>query len=186
MKKEIRVIGFDDGPFDKFNDQKTLVVGVVFRGGNYADGVLSTQITIDGSDATSKLIKLVDSCKFKPQLQAIFLKGIAVGGFNVIDVRKLSQKTKLPVVVVIRNYPNFEEIYVALVKLKQKNKIKLIESLPKPEKIGQLYVQRIGIDKQQTKELLKITCTHANIPEPLRVAHLIASGVVRGERKGRA
>ena len=42
VKKEIRVIGIDDSPFKKFSRQKILVIGTIFRGGNWLDGVLST------------------------------------------------------------------------------------------------------------------------------------------------
>ena len=53
-------------------------------------------------------------------------------------------------------------------------------------KIGNIYVQPIGISIEKLKEVLKIVCTRSNIPEPLRLAHLIASGVVKGESRGRA
>ena len=90
LKKEIRVIGIDDSPFDKFKKGKVLVVGTVFRGGLYLDGILSTKVIIDGNDATTKIIEMINKCKFKPQLQCIFLDGIAVGGFNVIDIKELN------------------------------------------------------------------------------------------------
>ncbi|MBI2656199.1 DUF99 family protein, partial [Candidatus Woesearchaeota archaeon] len=69
VKKEIRVIGIDDSPFNKFNDKKVLVVGVVMRGGSWVDGILSTKVDVDGSDSTKKLIGMINKCKFKPQLQ---------------------------------------------------------------------------------------------------------------------
>ena len=102
LKKEIRVIGIDDSPFRKFKKGKVLVVGTVFRGGLFLDGVLSTKVSIDGNDSTKKLIDMINKCKFKPQLQCIFLNGIAVAGFNVIDVKELNKKTNLPVIVVIK------------------------------------------------------------------------------------
>ena len=116
IKKEIRVIGIDDSPFNKFKDKKILVVGVVMRGGLFVDGVLSTKVKVDGSDATDKITKMINKCKFKPQLQCIFLNGIAVAGFNVIDVKKLNKKTKIPVVVVIRDNPDIANIKKTLIK----------------------------------------------------------------------
>ena len=78
LKKEIRVIGIDDSPFNKFKKGKVLVVGTVFRGGLFLDGVLSTKVNIDGNDSTKKITEMINKCKFKPQLQCIFLDGIAV------------------------------------------------------------------------------------------------------------
>lgn len=186
MKLEARVIGIDDGPFVKRKDKKVLIVGVLYRGGNFPDGVLSTKATVDGTDATTVIAKMINKSKFRPQLQAILLKGVAVGGFNVIDLDKLYHLTKRPVIVVVRDYPDFDKIYRALRMLGKKKEIKLIKQLPLPTKVGQLYVQYVGTDLETVKELLRVTCTRALIPEPLRVAHLIAAGIVKGESRGRA
>jgi len=186
MRKEIRIIGIDDGPFNKFKDKEVLIVGTLFRGGNFIDGVMSTKAKVDGTDSTDKIAKMINKSKFKPQLRAIFLNGIAVGGFNVIDIKKLNKKTKVPIVVVIRSFPDFKKIFKALDNLKMKKQKKIIEDLPKPTKVGKIYIQHIGISLKDAKEMLKLTCTHSFIPEPIRVAHLIAAGVIKGESKGRA
>ena len=186
VKKEIRVIGIDDAPFDKFNDSKVLVVGVVMRGGSWVDGILSTKVIVDGNDSTKKIIEMINKCKFKPQLQCIFLDGIAVAGFNVIDVKELSKKTKLPVIIIIRKKPDIENIKKTLIKIKKQEKIKLIEKAGDIVQVDDIFVQLTGIDLEQTRKILKIVCTRSLIPEPLRLAHLIASGVTVGESKGRA
>ena len=186
VKKEIRVIGIDDAPFDKFNDSKVLVVGVVMRGGSWVDGILSTKVIVDGNDSAKKIAEMINKCKFKPQLQCIFLDGIAVAGFNVIDVKELSKKTKLPVIIIIRKKPDIENIKKTLIKIKKQEKIKLIEKAGDIVQVDDIFVQLTGIDLEQTRKILKIVCTRSLIPEPLRLAHLIASGVTVGESKGRA
>jgi len=186
LKKEIRVVGIDDSPFNKFKDKDLLVIGVLYRGGQYMDGVMSTRCKVDGVDSTTKIATMINKSKFKLQIRALFIDGIAVGGFNVIDIKQLSKKTKLPVIVVIRNMPNFKKIYRTLDKLKLKSQKKIIESLPVPTKVGKIYIQYTGTTLKKAKELLKVTCTRSYIPEPIRVAHLIAAGIVKGESKGRA
>ena len=47
-------------------------------------------------------------------------------------------------------------------------------------------MQPIGIDEKKAKELVKLTTTNSEIPEPIRIAHIIAAGLVKGESKGRA
>ncbi len=185
IKQEARAIGIDDSPFTKGDKKRVLVLGVIYRGGNYLDGLLSCKVKIDGSEATEKIAEMINKSKFKPQLQMIFLKGIAVAGFNVIDVYKLSEKTKLPIIVILREYPDYKKIYAALRLIKQDEKIEVIKKIPKPLKIGKIYCQYINTTLSQTKEWLKITCIHSLIPEPIRVAHIISSGVVEGESKGR-
>lgn len=186
MKKEARFIGIDDAPFNKFKDKSTLVIGTIFRGGDILDAVLSTAIEIDGSDATEKITSLINKCKYKPQLQGILLDGIAVGGFNVIDVHQLHKKTKLPILIVLRRFPNYNKIYSALKKIKLDDKIPLIEKLRKPEKVDKIYIQRIGLTSKKAKKILELTCTRSFIPEPIRIAHIIGAGIRTGESKGRA
>ncbi len=186
VKTEARVIGIDDSPFVKRKDKKVLVVGVVYRGGVFPDGVVSTYATVDGTDATEKIASMINKSRFRTQLQAIMLKGVAVGGFNVVDIYKLHKLTRRPVVVVVRNYPDLKEIFRVLKWLGKKKAISIIKKLPKPTKIEKVYVQYAGTDLKSVKELLRITTTRAFIPEPLRVAHLIAAGVVKGQSRGRA
>jgi len=186
LKKEIRVIGIDDAPFDKFKKGKVLVVGAVFRGGSWLDGILSTKVQVDGNNATKNIADMINKCKYKPQLQCIFLDGIAVGGFNVIDVKELNKKTELPVIVIIRRRPDIENIKRILIKLNKKNKIESIENAGQVHKAGKIYVQLKGLNLEKAKEILKITCTRSHIPEAIRLAHIIASGITYGESRGRA
>ena len=186
LKKEIRVIGIDDAPFKKFKRGQVMVIGAVFRGGSWLDGILSTKVSVDGNNATKKISEMINKCKFKPQLQCIFLDGIAVGGFNIIDVKELSKKTKLPVIVIIRKNPDIEKIKKTLIKINKKNKIKLLDKAGSVVPTGKIYVQLTGISFEKAKEILKITCTRSLIPEPVRIAHLIASGITYGESRGKA
>jgi len=186
IKKELRVIGIDDSPFKKFSRGKVLVIGTIFRGGTLLDGILSTKVNIDGNDSTTKLIEMINKCRFKPQLQCIFLDGIALGGFNIIDIKELSKKTNLPVIVVIRRMPNLSKIKKTLININKKNKIKLIDKAGEVIKIGDIFVQLTGIKLEKAKQIMKIVCTRSLIPEPIRIAHLIASGIVKGESKGKA
>ncbi len=186
LKKEIRVIGIDDSPFKKSQQHDVLVVGSIFKGGLFLDGVISTKITIDGDDATEKIIGMINKSKFKPQLQCILLNGIAVGGFNVIDIKELSRNTALPVIVVIRKKPNINLIKETLEKIGKKEKIQLIEKAGSVAPVNGLFIQLAGISIEKAKEILKLTCTRSLIPEPIRMSHLIASGITDGESRGKA
>jgi|TARA_Y100000031_G_C8151007_1_gene352348 hypothetical protein len=186
MKKEIRVMGIDDAPHKFKGKGNVLVLGSIFRGGSFLDGIVSTKISIDGNNSTSKLIEMINNCKFKSQLQCIFLDGIALGGFNVIDIKELSKKTKIPVIVIIRKKPNLTNIKRILTRLNKKNKVKLIEKAGSIIPIGKIYIQLTGLSLEKAKDILKITCTRSNIPEAIRYSHIIAGGIATGESKGKA
>jgi len=185
-RKELRVIGIDDSPFDKHKKGNCRVIGTIFRGGKVLDGLVSTNIKIDGQNSTKKILEMINNSKFKTHLQCIFLDGIAVGGFNVIDIQKLSSQTGIPVIAIIRNYPDYKKIFSALKKIGQEKKIKTIERFPKPVRINRIFCQLINIEKEKAKKILDITCTRSNIPEALRTAHIIAGGITTGESRGRA
>ena len=186
MKKEIRILGIDDAPFNKFKGGDVMVVGTVFRGGSWLDGVLSTKVKVDGSNSTKKLIEMINKCKFKPQIQCIILDGIAFGGFNIVDVEELNKKTKIPVIIVIRRMPDFKKIKTTLKKLGKERKYRLIEKAGEVHKVGKIYIQISGISLEDAKKVLKISCTRSLLPEPVRVAHIIAAGIKLGESRGKA
>ncbi len=185
-KKEIRLLGIDDAPFDKFRDRKTIIIGTFFRGGDFLDGILSTTAEVDGSDGTGKIIKLVQKSKFRTQLRAILLDGISVGGFNVIDIERLHKKTRIPVIVVMRRRPNSAKIHDALRKLKMGRKIRLLERAGPIYEEGKIFIQFKGIGLNEARKIIRISISRAYIPEPIRVAHLIAAGLVYGESSGKA
>jgi len=150
------------------------------------DGLVSTRVHVDGTDATSKLTSLINECRFKKQLRAIFLDGIALGGFNVVDITQLCESTGLPVIAVIRHYPDYKKIREALEKLKMTKQLAIIQALPRPRKAGPIYVQAVGAPTTIVNQFLKLTTTRSYLPEPIRIAHIIGAGIVTGESKGRA
>ncbi len=186
MKREIRILGIDDGPFSKRQTKKVLVVGTIFRGGQFMDGLVSCQVTRDGFDATKNITDMILRSKFYAQLQVLMLKGVAVGGFNLIDVEALSRDTKLPVLVVLRDPPDLPRFFAAMRKARHAGDAAMVQAWPEPKKLNDIYVQLFGLSLKQAMGMLKLTCVHGHIPEPLRVAHLIAGGIVDGQSRGRA
>ncbi|MCC7572765.1 MAG: DUF99 family protein [Candidatus Methanofastidiosum sp.] len=185
IKKEIRILGIDDSNFTR-DDQDVLVVGALLRGGFWIDGVVSTHIERDGLNATEKITNMVLKARYK-DVRAIMLKGITLAGFNLVDIEKLNQDTGLPVVVVMRRLPDHNSIEKALTNLNHKE-----ERLEIIEKAGKIYEGKVqedsniffqfkGIQEEDARELIRISSMHSNIPEPLRVSHIIATGVVKGE-----
>ena len=190
MKNEIRLLGIDDSPFS-FSEVFSLIVGVIMRGGSYVEGILSRRIHVDGCDATDLCIDMINKTRHKKQLRVLLLDGISFCGFNVIDIEKIFLETNLPVLTITRNKPDFNEIKKALKKnfsdwetrfnIIEKGKLDKIKTNFNP-----IYIKRIGITLGESKEIIKLSTIRGVIPEPLRIAHLIASGIIRGESYGKA
>ncbi|HID72061.1 MAG TPA: DUF99 family protein [Thermoplasmata archaeon] len=193
MKLNIKTIGIDDAPFDFHNlrQRETMLVGAVMRSNHYLEGVLSTTIEIDGTDATEKVIEMVRDSRHHRQLKAIFLDGITMGGFNVLDIFRICELTGIPVLSLTRNEPDFKSIESALkthfpdgeerwllIKRGRLHRFKAGEK--------EIFGKIAGIEPEKAQELIDVTTKYGHIPEPVRVAHLIASGIVKGESTGKA
>jgi endonuclease V-like protein UPF0215 family len=187
------VVGFDDGPFDRDPPRArgrtgppVLLVGAVCAR-TRLDGVVSGHVRKDGTDATARVAALVRGSQFDGHVRAVLLNGIAFGGFNVVDIHALAAALARPVLVVARRVPRLVLIRSALARLPDgAAKWKLIEQAGPMEPIGGVFVQRAGLSAREARELLTATTLHGNLPEPLRLAHLIAGGITTGKSRGRA
>lgn len=191
MKKQIRILGIDDAPFS-FIDKYATIVGVVMRGAEYLECVLKSEVKVDGIDATDVCKKMIMTTRYYQQLKAVLLDGASLGGFNIIDITQLSEETHLPIITITRHKPDFEKIKKALEKRfsNWKQKISILEKEPltciKTNKNYSLYIKCAGISLNQAKEIINMSTIRGSIPEPIRVAHVIASGIIKGESYGKA
>ncbi|HKJ77158.1 MAG TPA: DUF99 family protein [Gammaproteobacteria bacterium] len=180
------LIGFDDAPFRRSHRGDVLLVGAVFAGPRL-DGVVSGRVRRDGVNATRTVARLVGQSRFAPQAQAVLLQGLAFAGFNVVDLHGLHAALGLPVLAVARRAPDLAAIRRALLGHVPggARKWRLIERAGPMEPMAGVYVQRAGIDPTAAERLLRASAVHGRLPEPLRVAHLIAGGVGAGESRHR-
>jgi uncharacterized protein len=182
------VVGIDDAPFVREHRGDIQIVGVVYAS-ERLEGVVSDKIRRDGVNSTRAISAMLRRSRYIEHLQAVFLQGIALGGFNVIDIHKLSSWLEVPVLVVVRKMPNMQAVRKALVEKVPGGvqKWRLIEKAGPMEAVSDVFVQRAGLSLEEAKALHKRFAVHSNIPEPLRAAHIIAGGITLGENsKGRA
>ena len=192
IKPEIRILGIDDSALKTpyFNTGNVTIIGTFFRGGEQLDGILRSEITKDGMDATDTITLMIKKSKYYAQIRVIMLDGVTYAGFNPVDIKRLYDETNIPVIVFMRSCPDFEKIRLALENLPETEKRwEIIQRAGKIYKIAQenpVFIQICGIDKESAFEIVRMTSIRSNIPEPLRVAHLIATGIVLGESTGKA
>lgn len=180
-------IGFDDAPFDRASRGDVPVVGVIMSG-DRVEGITTGRLRRDGRNSTDTVARLVNNSRFAGHLQLVFLQGIAMGGFNVVDLDRLHAATGLPVVVVARREPDLERIERALLDRVPggRRKWALIQKAGPMEPCGDVWIQRAGISPDQAADAVRRFALHSTLPEPLRLAHLIGGGWVLGESRGRA
>lgn len=180
------VVGFDDAPFDRERRGDVGVIGAVYAGLRL-EGVLCGAVRRDGSNAAQRLIDLVARSQFATQLQLVMLQGVALAGFNVVDVHAVHGDLGVPVLVVARRRPRMTEVKRALLQNVPNGakKWQLIERLGAPEALAGVFVQRVGITRTQAADVIARLAVHGKIPEPLRTAHLIAGAMATGKSRGR-
>ena len=181
LNRVIRVIGFDDAPFLRNAGEPVSIAGVVCAGTRF-EGMVWGQIEPDGWDATDVILKLLLGRKFLPQLHIVLLDGIAFGGFNVIDLPRLSEQLQLPCVAVMRRMPNLVTVEQAIHRLPHpERRLQLLQQAGTIYAHPPFFFQVCGACPQVTFSVLQRLTDCGKVPEALRLAHLIGAAVVKGE-----
>lgn len=190
IKPEIRILGIDDS---SLHSEPVMIVGAMFRGGNWLDGVLRSNITKDGTDATEVIIRMVTGSKHFEQVRVLMFDGVTYAGFNVVDIEAVYEETGIGCIVVMRDCPDLDRIRAALKHLPDPDiRWEMIKRAGEIHKVisregeNPIFIQHCGIELEEARDIVQLTSTHSNVPEPLRVAHLIATGIVCGESTGKA
>jgi endonuclease V-like protein UPF0215 family len=178
MKTEIRTIGFDDSPFTRA-DGRVPVVGIHMRGTGQIEGVLATDVQRDGGDATTRVARCVIESGLRGT-KAILLDGASFAGFNVVDLEGLAEETRIPCIAFTKGVPDYGAIRSALRNVPDgEGKWRLIErrrTETLPTATSPITFSWAGdLDRVQAIEILALTTGRGLVPEPLRVAHLVAS-----------
>src|ERR1700733_2775694 len=111
--RQLRAIGFDDGPFARRRGAVVPLAGVVCAGTRF-EGLVWGRVRRDGWGANQEIVRLLAGGKFLPQLHLVLRDGIAFGGFNVVDLPALAVSLDRPSVAVMRRPPNLAAVEAAL------------------------------------------------------------------------
>lgn len=180
------LLGIDDGPFEKFADERVPLVGVMMEGPDRIEGVATTAFPVDGAAVAEFLADWVGALRCRAGLHGVVLGGITIAGLAVVDVALLSERLELPVLVVNRHNPETTRLREALEAAGMPERWALVERAPAALRVGDgLYVAAAGVEPNVAVALVRAAQAKSAMPEPLRVAHLIARALVLGESRGR-
>jgi endonuclease V-like protein UPF0215 family len=205
VKPQIRTLGIDDSRF-RFKEGRAYLVGVQMRGHDVVESTMTEMIDVDGWDATDAVIRLVlqapafrrreyvtvegrrpepleKSATESMGLHAVLIDGLTVGGFNVIDVERVWEATRVPVLAVTTRNPDLGRIHRALehnfedwaerFKVFERNRITSV-------RIGTytLHGHIAGVHPTRAADILAaVTKPGHRVPEPIRVADSFASSM---------
>jgi hypothetical protein len=182
----VRAIGFDDAPFERRAGGAVRIAGVVCAGTRF-EGLVLGDTRQDGWGATDEICRLLERGKFLPQLHLVLLDGIAFGGFNVVDLPLLANRLGRPCAAVMRRPPDLAAVERAVRRLpRPERRLELIRRAG-PIHVHHPFVFQVqgGPPDDVARALSRIT-DRGNVPEPLRLAHLVGAALSRGESGRRA
>ena len=105
----------------------------------------------------------------------------------MVDAFTLNRELERPVLIISRKAPDLDAIRNALLNKIPggRRKWRLIDRLGPMEPCHNCFIQRVGLSFEEALYTVKRLAVHGNIPEPLRIAHIIAGAVGTGTSSGR-
>ena len=179
-KSHPRVVGVDDGAFER-TDRFAPIAAVVVSAPSYVDAVRRGRVRVDGTDATDVIVGLVERTGAVEGIRAVLLDGAVMGGFNVVDLDRLHAELRRPVVALTRRPPDFGRIHAALTTWfgrdaeRRWRLLRAYRLFAVPTGGAPLLATAVGCRRADAATLVRRTTVRGFWPEPLRLAHLIAS-----------
>jgi len=182
-KKGIRALGISES-FTKNVSKASILAGVVMRADMIVDGFTFSRTEVGGMDATQNIIQMYDALD-RQDINILLLNGCVISWYNVVDLNHVADTTELPLICVTYNDSTGLEAYFKenfpndcqhRIEVYKKNGSR------KPLKLHTghtIYVRFLNISEEETSKLLNKFTLHGTIPEPLRIARLLARSLMR-------
>ncbi|MGA8664929.1 MAG: DUF99 family protein [Thermoplasmata archaeon] len=174
------MVGVDDGAFTR-EDTWAPVAAVAVAAPDRVEAMRVGRVRVDGRGAATEIVRLVRATGGLEGLRAVLLDGAVVGGFNVVDLDAVHAALGVPIVAVTRHRPDFPGILAALRKWFPRDaaaRWKLLRAhrlYALPFADLPLLVATVGCGRADAAVLVRKTTVRGHVPEPIRLAHLVAS-----------
>jgi hypothetical protein len=164
------------------------MAGVVMRKDLRIDGVAVATLTVGGMDATDAVLGIIASLG-RRDINLVMVSGSVVAWFNILDPGAISEKTGLPLIVVtyedsegleediIHHFPGDEDRLRAYRNLGDRVPVRLRDG-------AQVFIRATGLSDEDAARILGDFTRDGKVPEPVRVARLVARAAMRWQRDG--
>ncbi|WP_128477078.1 endonuclease dU [Halorussus pelagicus] len=175
MKSGVRALGIAES----YRERRSTLAGVVARASRVTDGFAFETCTVGGTDATDAVIALFSDLD-REDVRYVFVAGIALAWYNVVDLHRVSRETGRPVISV-----TFEESPGLVSALEAEfegaaleTRKETFERQPSRERLAvndqTVFVRSVGVGAGEAREAVQAFTPEGGRPEPLRVARLAA------------
>ena len=168
------------------NSKKSVLSGIVMSTDLVIDGFVVGYSTVGGDDATDSILTMYEKLD-RPDVSFLLISGIVISLYNIVDVKRISGKTGLPVIgVTYEESSGIEEAIKYHFPESYEAKLAEYSKLGSREKITlhtshNLYIRNEGCTVLEAKQLLDKVTSQGSIPEPLRIAQLLANTLLKAK-----
>ena len=184
-KKGIRALGIAES--FRRDHEKSILAGVVMRSDFIIDGFGFTHITVGGMDATEGVLRLFESLQ-RNDINVMMLNGCVISWFNIIDIEEVYKRLQIPLICVTYEESEGLEEHIAryFEAGERDSRIEAYNRLGGRIQVklhGQFedLIRFLGIEKAEAAAVIKKFTTQGKVPEPLRVAKLLARALLRAD-----
>ena len=166
------------------NSKKSVLSGIVMSTDLVIDGFVVGYSTVGGDDATDSILTMYEKLD-RPDVSFLLISGIVISLYNIVDVKRISEKTGLPVIgVTYEESPGIEDAIKHHFPESYESKLAEYSKLGSREKITlhtshNLDIRSEGCTALEGKQLLDKMTLQGSVPEPLRIAQLLANTLLK-------
>jgi endonuclease V-like protein UPF0215 family len=180
-KPALRVLGIAES-FVRSAPESWLA-GVVMRGDLRIDGAALARITVGGDDATSGVLDIHRQLS-REDINVLLLNGAVISWFNIIDLQALFEVLGIPVICLTYEESPGLEKYIREYFSEPEEKLRLYNRLGQRGAVRlrtgyEVYIRALGASTEEARALVDRFTLDGRVPEPLRVAGLVARAVLR-------
>ncbi|MHB1492851.1 MAG: endonuclease dU [Thermoplasmataceae archaeon] len=188
MKQHSRVIGISSSGFNRDHDERAVLVFTLVRCPNILESIEYSSVAVDGDDLAERIIEVMKNYS-ELNIAMTLTGGIAAAGLNLYSPSAVFQGTTVPAVSISRKIPSTYAMAKAIETMSRKkgmdpsNKLQILHELEIKKvtvKDVAYFTASAGIAEKEIEYLLSSCLIVGLVPEPLRIARIIASGIFRG------
>jgi len=168
------------------NSKKSVLSGIVMSTDLVIDGFVFGHSTVGGDDATDAILAMYEKLD-RQDVSFLLISGIVISLYNIIDMKRISEKIGLPVIgVTYEESSGIEDAIKHHFPESYKSKLTEYSKLEPRKKITlhtsyNLYIRNEGCTILEAKQLLDKMTLQGSIPEPLRIAQLLANTLLKAK-----
>tara|TARA_B100000809_G_C15003520_1_gene482356 strand:+ start:157 stop:732 length:576 start_codon:yes stop_codon:yes gene_type:complete len=168
------------------NSKKSVLSGIVMSTDLVIDGFVFGYSTVGGDDATDAILEMYEKLD-RQDISFLLISGIVISLYNIIDMKRISEKIGLPVIgVTYEESSGIEDAIKHHFPESYKSKLAEYSKLEPRKKIilhtsYNLYVRNEGCTVLETKQLLDKITLQGSIPEPLKITQLLANTLLKSK-----